>query len=378
MDLVDKILAGDILCYDLSRCEQELYLSKLGKASDDYERSFKQYKGQVLYMSLKKRAILNSFSLLAYPFVLFVLILRGIGMRKKQRREAIGRLRDSQKFVPDSLETQYDIDKEIWWLIKDAIYWKDIPFALSVFVKYFFYPYFVLKTTLKLSKYSAIIYQYSPKAIIVHDEFSFTSSILTKFCEKYQVLHLDVMHGEKLFDLHDSFFRFHKCYIWDKHYKQLFISLNAEPNQFVIELPQSMIFNTEDYYSLPAFADYKYYLGLYNEREIISIVNSMRQVENKGKTVKYRPHPNYSDVNLLKKYVPEDKIENPLDVDILTSVSSLNYAVGVDSTVLSQAYFNNKEVVLDDVTFKNRVIALKDLDYILISKVNNRLSQLQS
>mgnify|MGYP003596582569 CR=1 FL=1 len=102
----------------------------------------------------------------------------------------------------------------------------------------------------------------------------------------------------------------------------------------------------------------------------------MMCLQKDGKIVKFRPHPHYSDISLLKKYVKEDNIEMP-SVPIAVSVASTKYAVGVDSTVLVQAYFNHIEVILDDVTYKNRSDMLGELDYILANKVNNRLSALQ-
>ena len=103
----------------------------------------------------------------------------------------------------------------------------------------------------------------------------------------------------------------------------------------------------------------------------------MKSLRNKGYTIKYRPHPNYSDRDLLKKYVSVDEIESP-DVNILESISSTKNVVGVYSTVLTQAYFNGQQVVIDDIAFKNQYNALRDLGYILIDKVKNRLSDYQT
>ena len=93
--------------------------------------------------------------------------------------------------------------------------------------------------------------------------------------------------------------------------------------------------------------------------------------------MKYRIHPRYTDLNVLKKYVPEFEIELPSEVNILDSISNLEYAVGSFTTVLVQAYLSGKKVLLNDVTFKKRFDQLKDYGYILAKDDIERLSQKQ-
>lgn len=73
----------------------------------------------------------------------------------------------------------------------------DICFLLHVFLRYPLYCYFLLKVTIKVAGYSFMITKYQSKAIVVHNEYSFTSSILTAYCETRNVLHINVMHGER-------------------------------------------------------------------------------------------------------------------------------------------------------------------------------------
>ena len=82
-------------------------------------------------------------------------------------------------------------------------------------------------------------------------------------------------------------------------------------------------------------------------------------------------------VNVLKKYVPESEIELPWEVNILDSISNLEYAVGSYTTVLVQAYLSGKKILLNDVTFKRRFGQLKDYGYILTKDDLERLSQKQ-
>ena len=375
MNLFDKLFVGDKSFFDIPLAEQKRYLDKLGDAKNDYERSYKQYKGQSFYMTLKKRIALSVLSFFSFILLFPVYVVNGLFLKKSRKIDAISRAQESEQFIPTTLINKYKIDRNVW-KTKGALFFKDIPFTLLLCLKYFWHPYLLLKIVFKIAKYSAIINKYHPEAIIVNDEFSFTSSVLTLFCEHHNVKHINVQHGEKLFILRDSFFRFTESYIWDEYYKQLFISLKAEPGQFIIDLPESMKFDLKEHYSQRSFSDFKYYLGVYTEEEIVSIVKSMSFAKQTGKTVKFRPHPNYSDIELLKKYVAEDEIELP-SVNILESISSTKYVVGVYSTVLTQAYFNGQNVIIDDISFKNQYDALRDLKYILIDKVENRLSEFQ-
>ena len=375
MSFTDKLFVGEKLCYDIPVEEQKAYLTKLGLAKNDFERSFKQYKGQMFYMSVKKQLVLNFLSVFLCLVLIPYYIIIGLFLRFQKKVEIVSRVKECEQIIPETLSSKYQIDLSLWGT-KGGIRPSDIGFVLFLILNYGFHPYFVLKILFKVAKYSTLIYKYRPVAILVCDEFSFTSSVMTLFCERRDVLHINVQHGEKLYDLRDSFFRFHKCYIWNKHYLQLFLALNAEPSQFEIALPPSMKFDPNDNLNMEVYADFKYYLGEYTEDEIKNIVFSMDFAKNEGKTVKFRPHPNYSDISLLKKYVPDERIEMP-SVNIISSISNLKYAVGVDSTVLCQAYFNGKDVIIDDVTFKSRVEVLSSLDYILIDKVKNRLSSYQ-
>ena len=81
-------------------------------------------------------------------------------------------------------------------------------------------------------------------------------------------------------------------------------------------------------------------------------------------------------MKLLRKYVKDEQIELP-EVNILESISSTQNIVGVYSTVLTQAYFNGLNVILDDMSEKKQYESLKDLEYILIDKVSERLSDYQ-
>lgn len=349
--------------FEVPRYDEEVFLEKLGPANDDLDRSYKQYLCQNFLLPKWKVIFLNIISFFSLIPTLFFLLIKRVAVKRKKKVQAIGDFEGITEILPTILHEKYKIT--IQGLIKGSLSIRDLPIFLKMVVRFPFSPYFTLKSTIRLGAYSQAIYSYKPEAIIVHNEPTFTSSVLTYYCEKNRVKHIDVMHGEKLFYIRDSYFRFNECYVWSEHYIKLFVSLRAAPEQFVVAIPPSLIVETGKYINTKAFADYKYYLSVYSEQQLISIINSLKPFKENGKTVCYRPHPRYSDIHLLRKYVGEEEIEMPSNIDILTSVSNLKYAVGSFSTVLTQAYFSGKGVILDDVTFADQYKKLADLDYFL-------------
>ena len=158
---------------------------------------------------------------------------------------------------------------------------------------------------------------------------------------------------------------------------KLLQSLKAEPSQFRIAVPPSIKIDCEKYKNEDRYADYKYYLAIYDEETLKKIVESMSFAEKQGKTVKYRPHPRYSNKELLRKYVKEEEIEWYSEVPILESISNLGCAVGSFTTVMVQAYFSGKKVLMDDVAKKEEYDKLQSLDYILSGDEFDKLSDMQ-
>lgn len=366
---------GDKTVFDVSLEDQKHYMESLGEAVDDIDRGFKQYLCQNFFVSRYKIFLFNIIALVLLPFVIFFYLVKGLFVGHKEHVDAILESKGMDEVVPSVLWEEYQPDSR-FWCDGSSMKCADIPFLLKLVNRAPFHPYFVLKSWMNVVRYSNMIYKYSPNTLIQFGEFSFSSSILTSYCHLHGITHIDVMHGEKLFIIRDAFFHYDRCYVWDEHYVNLFCSLKAEPSQFVIAIPESIRINTKHYYQQDYYADYKYYLATITESELISIVKSLQIFKTMGKTIKYRPHPRYTDISLLKKYIREEEIENPGNVNILYSISNLTCAIGSYSTVLGQAYFSGKDVLLDDVTYKDQFNKLKDLKYILAEKGLNKLSSI--
>ena len=153
--------------------------------------------------------------------------------------------------------------------------------------------------------------------------------------------------------------------------------MRAPEAQFIAELPPFMSTKPAEHLNHESFAEYKYYLATYTEDELKKIIESLSIIKKKGVRIRFRPHPRYSDTQLLKKYVDNRDIEYPDKVDIETSISNLNYGIGVYTTVLNQCYHAKKGVIIDDINFPENFSQLNELGYVLISKDVQYLSKLQ-
>ena len=368
---------GEKSFFDFPVEKQKVFLEKLGYPQNDIDRSYKQYRCQHFFVPNWKKAFYGIISCVLFPFLLIYLLLAGLFVRKNKKVDAIMENRGLPEIVPTILSNRYNLEYSCW---EDglSLSFNDLCFVWRIFVQAPLHPYFTMKSMMTVARYSSMIRKYHPSVIIRHAEYSFSSSLLTEYCHRFNVKHLNVMHGEKLFFIRDAFFHFDECYVWSDHYKKLFTDLKAEPSQFVVALPPSMSIDTKNHYNKLLWADYKYYLGPITESEFKSIVDSMSFVYNEGKTIKYRVHPRHANIDLMTKYVDVKEIEMPKEVSIIDSISNCDNVVGSYSTVLNQAFFAGKRVVLDDVTFKNQYNKLLELRYLLIGEKCDILSEHQN
>lgn len=376
IEILRFLTRGNKTLFDVPSSVQAIYLDSFPKPKDDIERSFFQYKCQNFFSSDWKEILLNVIGIFIFFPALFFYMFRMIIVPKKDKKNAITDLNGMPEIIPVELSQRYDItfigNNPI-----GALYVSDLSFIIPIFFRYFPAGFFSFKAMAKVAQYRQLIHMYSPDCIIAHLEYSFSSSILTGFCAKMGIKHINVMHGEKLFNIIDAFFRFDECFVWSEHYVRLFTDLMAEHSQFRISLPLSMQINLLSHNNVAAWADYKYYLASFSENQIIGIVNSLSFVRRQGKSIKYRIHPRHRNLKLILKYVNQKDIEYPEDVSIIDSISNCSVVIGAYSTVLNQAFCSGRSVVLDDVTFKEQYDRLEDLRYWLIGENCRRLSEMQ-
>jgi hypothetical protein len=350
------------------------YLSKFPEPKDDIQRSYFQFMCQ--------RFLENGFLSILKEIVSGIIIIPCFVVlyaRKKREKSAnksnLGTIIYSgiHDIIPGALIENFE---EIKYLTFGANYYitgKDLLFLIKLLFRYPFSYYFVLKSTYRISIYRPIIDEYNPRAIIVSSEFAFTSSLMTAYCETNHIEHINVMHGEKLLWIRDSFFRFHKCYVWDDHYISIFQKLLANKNNFVIARPPSLRVQIPQ---MPKKYDFTYYLTCNTYKELIRLREALLLMKADRKKICIRLHPRYSDPNMVRKIFEGFTIESS---DLVSINESFAYTKGVISdysTVLYQAHLCGLNVIIDDISAKDKYKQLNELRYIMIEKPHEKLSDL--
>lgn len=376
--LSNKVVSGQTLSYQ----EQNDYLLSLPEPKNDIERSYNQYLCQVFSGE-------NRFSLfiknVASAVMLPIYYHKKYKFEKKKteidRPSVYIMVNNKMDMLPDELK---DSGKLIGIPYGEGFYLDEDDLAYIKIIKKA-HPhacYFVYKTLLKIGLYSSIIKQYDPAEIVVNAETSYTSSILTDYCENHAVKHIDVMHGEKVFWIRDAFFRFTKCYVWTEYHANLFRSMRATKSEYIVSLPPAMRFDASKVkIDKNKTVEYKFYLGYETQQTIEVFKRIINGLEAKGKKCMLRPHPVYTDTSLLGKYFSKEQIEDPKSVGIEESILTTRNVVSIFSTVLRQAYYAGVRVVVDDcsnVAKYKEMKALKfwlyETDHILLSNELRNIS----
>ena len=354
--------------------EQKKYINRLyQKNLTIIDRSYLQYRCYQYFLPVGKKIIFALLSIYLY-FPLIVLFLNnGLWIKLhnpgyKNVKAAVF-LGKSSDILPASLTDFYTIS------LPDNKYIllpEDIDFLITIFLGHPFSMYFNFKIMQKVAWYRANIIRYSPAAIIATSEYSFSSSILTAYCNKYGLTHINVMHGDKLYYIRDSFFKFDRCYVWDAHYRDLFINLKADSNQFIIEIPPAFLVHGNPAKEMTGKA--AYYLQNEPEEELCQLAENLRHLK-AAWLISIRPHPYYSDMEQIKKIFNAYDIQDPLKCSLYESFDNTEYVISKYSTVLYQALLYGKKVVIDDLA-PGYYRKLKDLMFIMISKPHLRLSRL--
>lgn len=352
---------------------QKAFLESLPEPEDLLERSYAQYRCQMMMERPILRVMYQAASMLLLP-VYRRQLLRRPAPQKMQAADAVFAYGSEDTILPESLRGEFahicqvrDFQNELFLTGEDCSFLRELARR---------YPtafYFRFKCMAKLAMYRSLYETYRPKAIIVSEEYSYTSSFLTEYCHRLGVEHINVMHGEKLYYIRDSFFHFDRCYIWDEYYRRLFCALRAEPTQFRVELPPSM--QPWDSQGVEKAVDYTYYL----QEEVVPgvyprIAQALKTLQSRGMVIAVRPHPRYTPPEAMRFF--QNFLLEDCSISIEQSILRTKCAVSLYSTVLLQASINGVEVVIDDLTAPERFAQLGSLRYIMLDKPHGLLSAL--
>lgn len=350
---------------------QKKILNSFSLPKDMIERSFFQYKCQTYSQRRLHIFFLNLISLLlifvSIPFFIFKYSLINKKHEINKKKTAVFPFKEQyENIMPEELKREFSI-KEISFNKSNVLNLFDLKFIFKIWSKHLFCFHFLLKIIVKIGFYRYMMSTNDIKAIIVASEYSYTSSVLTWFCRKNGIAHINIMHGEKMINMRDSFFQFDRCYVWDKHYIHIFSQLRAELNQFIISSPNPLDFNMPIVYTYKYFATY--YLGNENFSEFIKIKEMLTELDIPKQKLCIRFHPRYTNFEIAKKIFSDFSFEFPNKVSIKDSFKNTERIISFFSTVLYSGHINGKTIILDDVVHsKNDYNDLKKADYIIFSK----------
>ncbi|MEM1484908.1 hypothetical protein V6615_08490 [Oscillospiraceae bacterium PP1C4] len=363
-----RIKSKDTLYYDVDK--QKEYLASFPEPKDEIERSFFQYQCQNCLEG-------NVFAFVTNFIAMFVL-LPYVFLNSFRKVESLEH--STSVFIDDGLTSRIIPSKirEKYGEVISVNFGKlvylnqfDRAFLWKVYKRYPLSFYFLFKCAIKIAIYRAIINRYHPQVIIAYNEFSFTSSLLTQYCQQNQIRNINVMHGEKVFTIQEAFASFHEYYVWDTHYVQLFLKMRQNPLQFIIEQPEFLHAIAK---SCDVVYDFKYYLGNDNATTLQAIDKCMLILQNKGYRVCVRPHPRITVFKDAVKYITHVPLEACEEKDCIQSIQESKAIIAQCSTVHLQGYFMNKVLVVDDISNPFQYAKLLDMDFIIITKPHLLLS----
>lgn len=341
---------------------------------NDFERSIAQHKCQV-YPFKKDIFRLNCISAFMIPVVLVLLLLKKRSLAKDEESTIVCYYCFN---LPGSQPEAFQQQKISYLTSENCPYYlirKDVSFLVRFFIKSFWHPFLSFRVLLKVAKYRAIIDSFSKlEAIAITGEFSDTSSAMTQYCHERGIKHYDFMQGEAFGSPRSSFFYFDKCYIWDLHYKDMFIGFGASPDQFEVSLPQCLKKIAGNHNEKKI--DYTYYLGGDPDEELSIIGKAMKKLAAKGYACEVRPHPRWSNMDKVKKEFEGISIQDTQLVNIDQSILQTKNAISLYSTVLLQAFYNDVNVIIDDLSAPDKFKMLDSYQYIMLNKPHQLLSEI--
>jgi hypothetical protein len=374
--LENKLLKGKQPFFNMSVEKQHRIIEKFKEPSGLIERSYYQYLCQMKQTPLILKTIQNLAALILAPYYYhkYSQDKSAADIDYKKGAVFISGI-NNISYVPMTIKNEFGQIILCDYNGSGQLAQKEKRVVRHIYKKYWYKPYFCLKCMMKIALYAKQIYKYNPQAVLTSAEYSFASSVLTFYCNEIGVEHINIMHGEKLFDKRDSFVKFDRYYVWDQHYIDLLVKLRADDKQFRVEKPGIL------YLDINNHGDYKYeltyYLGGESEKELYNIKASLldTRIPFEKICIRYHPNPRFSDENQIKKIFNCFIIENPHEISLEVSVSSTKSVVSLYSTVLYQAYLSGAKIIIDDMSNPMKFEKLKCLNYVMMNKPHILLSQ---
>ena len=362
------------------------FLRDLPVPRDCIDESYNKYRCRCFHFSAVKNAALNLASLPLAVWSWIALLGRDVSLPERpadrlliERKESL----DYSDVFPEELHSRYaetveildsrtkgesmrlSYSREAKSILRNAL--KRHPFS-------FYYLFWLAR---ELSKHCAYIRSDNPAAIAVYiEERNVAGPVLRFFYESVGRRYLSFMHGEYLLRLIQGYMSFSEYFIWDEEYERMFREiLRCNIGKYSLYTPRKLtkkwdFGQTEPEYYLT------YYFSAESKESIIKLGEIVSQLEKSGKKCKVRPHPRYSRWDAIRGVFSAEQIEDPRAVSIEESFRSTRYVVGLTTTVLSEAFYEGKEIVVDDVTSPEKFANLEKRHFVVLKRSHILLSDL--
>ena len=243
--------------------------------------------------------------------------------------------------------------------------------------RYRFHPYFFIWCFRELEKHSTYIRQYNPNCTAVYvEERNIASPLLRSLYESTHRKYVSFMHGEYLLRLIQAYMGFSEYYIWDQSYEETFSQiLRCNIGKYNLYKPHKL----EKKWDLDKIQPHyfcTYYFSAESKESIRRVAEVFKKFEESGRKCKVRPHPRYSQLEVIKSNFPESMIENPKETSIEKSLGETEYVVGLATTVLAEGYFEGRKVVIDDISSPEKYKNLAKRRFVCLSRPHILLSEL--
>lgn len=380
---------------ELSLDDQEKMISSMPTPKDDMDRSYYNYLCCSSSTNSFSKVFLNVCGIAVIPAIFLVYLINLLLCNKKpcsgalfiSCKNRIGMEYRYEDRFPNELKKEFKKIKTLKLdsfpgVLNGVIGFPVLKVWLPFVLRHPFAGYINFRALLNLANFYRLVYIYEPEAIInFRAELNSMSSIITLMCENEGVEYINFMHGEVMTNISSAFVRFSRFYIWDDHYKEVFRWSKSPMDQFRTYLPAMYDHKSDtdksdkEYFITYMFCgDEKGHMDFNAE----TICRVFKQLDQKGYKCKVRPHPRWSDMNQLHKVFDGSgiEIEIPEKVSVTESIYSSEYIAGTFSSVLTEAYYMKKTVVIDDISDKELISTLKRRKYFLLNKEHILLSKL--
>ncbi len=365
--------------------EQMAFLRAVGTPGDDYERSYLKYKCFTAACYYHRGRLLFLYNLAAmFALPVYRLKLRRLNRANPVKDQADAVIENVPRLpntdvIPRELLTQYERKREIHSISYGNAHLNDQGEAIyrEVRRRYFGHFYFRLMVLLKLAQFSVYLDSYRPKAVCFYSvEREFESPLQTMLCEAMGARYIAFMHGDYLKSLDFAFQKYSLYYVWDQAYADMFDELQCDfPTRVYRPAKLTGIAGKKEDEDCGYFATY--YFSAESEIQVARVQKVFARFEAEGLRIKVRPHPRFSDIPMIQRFFGAENVEDVHEWSLADSIADSIFIVGLNTTVLSEAFFSGKKIVIDDVSAPAVYAELDERGYVSIKREHLLLSELQ-